>query len=80
MWVRREKMRELQKAEASGKLELPFFVLLPLSGVVAIAAVGSIFEFLNKKAVFGVIQPENPFWLPVLALFILTGLPLSGNS
>ena len=71
-------MRELQKAEDSGKFELPFYVSLPLSAVVAIAAVGSVFEFINKKAVFGVIEPESPLWLPILAFFALTGLPLSG--
>lgn len=79
VWVRREKMRELQKSEATGMFELPFFVSLPLSAVIAIAAVGSVFEFINKNPIFGVIKPESPFWLPILALFAFTGLPVAGE-
>lgn len=39
VWVRREKMKKLQKEEAA---DLPFFVYLLLSGVVAIAAVSGV--------------------------------------
>ena len=73
-------MRDVQKAANSERFELPFYVSLPLSAVIAIAAIGSVFEFLNKKPVFGVIQPESPLWLPILAFFALTGLPVAGEG
>ncbi|GMH39430.1 hypothetical protein BSKO_07328 [Bryopsis sp. KO-2023] len=75
IWVKREKMKEVQKESGT---DLPFFVYLLAAGVVAIAAVGSVFEYFEKNAVFGVIQPDSPFWLPILAFFSLTGLPVSG--
>lgn len=40
--------------------------------------VGSIFEYVDKNPVFGVIQPDNPLWAPVLGLFAFTGIPLAG--
>jgi hypothetical protein len=40
--------------------------------------VGSIFEYLDRNAVFGVIQPDSPLWAPVLGLFAITGLPTAG--
>ncbi|KAK9819746.1 hypothetical protein WJX72_001856 [[Myrmecia] bisecta] len=75
VWVRRERERELR---AQGGVELPFGVYLLASAIVAIAAVGSIFEFANKNAVFGVIQPDNALYTPILGIFALTGLPTSG--
>lgn len=42
--------------------------------------VGSIFEYANKNAVFGVIQPDSPLWAPILGLFALTGLPMAGAA
>lgn len=75
IWVRREREREL-KAK-SGKFELPWPLYLLLSGIIAIAAVGSIFEFAYKDAIFGVIQPDNVLWAPILGFFVLTGLPLA---
>lgn len=72
-------MRTLQKEQKKG-FELPFFVSLPLSGVIAIAAVGSMFEIFNRKPLFGVLPPENPLWLPILAFFAVTGLPVSGKA
>jgi len=78
IWARREKLRELQEEEASGKFELPFYVSLLLSGIIAIAAVGSVFEYINRNPVFGIIQPDSPLWAPILGFFALTGLPVSG--
>lgn len=75
-WVRREKEREL--AAASGKKGLPWPLYLVFSCLVAIASVGSIFEYLDRNAVFGVIQPDSPLWAPVLGLFAITGLPTAG--
>lgn len=74
IWVRREKERELQKKE--GK-DLPFAVYLLSSAIVAIAAVGSIFEYTNKNPIFDVIESDSPFYAPILGLFAFTGLPTS---
>lgn len=75
MWVRREKERELQ---AAGKGEVPWPLYLVASVLVAIAAVGSIFEYVDGNAVFGVIPPDSPLWAPVLGLFAFTGIPMAG--
>lgn len=72
-WVRREREREL--AAAAGKKGLPWPLYLVFSCLVAIAAVGSIFEYTGRNPIFGVIQPDSPLWAPVLGLFALTGLP-----
>lgn len=40
--------------------------------------VGSIFEYLDGNAVFGVIPPDSPLWAPVLGLFTFTGIPMAG--
>lgn len=75
IWVRRERERELQKNEPS---DLPFGVYLLSSAIVAIAAVGSIFEYANNNPVFNVVYPDSPLYVPILAIFALTGLPTSG--
>ncbi|WIA28192.1 hypothetical protein OEZ86_010755 [Tetradesmus obliquus] len=72
IWVQREKMRELN---AQAKPDLPWPLYLLLSSFVAIASVGSVFEYFDKNAIFGVIQPESPLWLPIIGLFAITGLP-----
>eukprot|EP00245_Coleochaete_scutata_P008106 TRINITY_DN2411_c3_g1_i1.p1 TRINITY_DN2411_c3_g1~~TRINITY_DN2411_c3_g1_i1.p1 ORF type:complete len:270 (+),score=59.67 TRINITY_DN2411_c3_g1_i1:120-929(+) len=59
-------------------VDLPFGVWLLSSVIIAIAAVGSIFEYANRNAVFGVIPPDNPLWAPILAFFAITGIPLAG--
>lgn len=73
-WVRREKEREL----AAGKSTVPWPLYLVASCLVAIAAVGSVFEYFGGNAVFGVVQPDNPLWAPILGLFAFTGLPMAG--
>jgi hypothetical protein len=40
--------------------------------------VGSIFEYVDGNAVFGVIPPDSPLWAPVLGLFAFTGIPMAG--
>jgi len=75
IWVRRERERELMKKEGS---DLPFAVYLVASAVVAIAAVGSIFEYANSKPIFDTVYPDSPLYVPILGLFALTGLPTSG--
>lgn len=75
IWVRRERERELQEKE--GK-DLPFGVYLIGSALVAIAAVGSVFEYANKNPIFDVIYPDSALYTPILGLFALTGLPSAG--
>ena len=42
--------------------------------------VGSIYEYFNKNAIFGLVQPGNPAYAPILGFFAITGLPLSGDE
>lgn len=72
-WVRAEREREL--AAAAGKKDLPWPLYLVLSVLVSIAAVGSVFEYLDRNPVFGVVQPDSPLWAPILGLFAFTGIP-----
>ena len=37
--------------------------------------VGSIFEYFNQNPLFGVVQPDNPVWAPILGVFVITGFP-----
>ena len=76
IWVRRERERELMEKEGGG--DLPFGVYLLASAIVAIAAVGSIFEYANKNPIFDVIGTDSPLYTPILGFFALTGLPVSG--
>lgn len=76
-WVRRER-EEAARAAGDGPTGPPFAVFLVASALVAIAAVGSVFEFVNKNAIFGVLPPESPLYAPILGLFALTGLPSAG--
>lgn len=41
--------------------------------------VGSVFEYFDGNAVFGVLPPENPLWAPVLGFFAITGIPTAGE-
>lgn len=40
--------------------------------------VGSIFEYVDGNAVFGVVQPDSPLWAPILGFFAFTGIPSAG--
>ena len=40
---------------------------------------GSIFEFANKNAIFGVVKPDNFLWAPILLFFAVTGFPSAGT-
>ena len=40
--------------------------------------VGSIFELINQNAIFGVVPPGNPLYLPILGTFAVTGFPTTG--
>lgn len=73
-WVRAERERDAAAASGADKA-LPWPLYLVFSFLVATAAVGSIFEYFNKNALFGVLPPSSPLWAPVLGLFAITGLP-----
>jgi hypothetical protein len=40
--------------------------------------VGSIFEYFNRHAIFGVVSPDNLLWAPILGFFAITGFPSAG--
>lgn len=41
--------------------------------------VGSIFEYLDGNAIFGVVPPDSPLWAPILGFFAFTGIPMAGG-
>lgn len=66
---------ERKQAVSEPGFEIPFYAYLLTSCVVAIAAIGSIFEYSNKKPVFGVIYPDSPLYAPILGFFVIAGFP-----
>lgn len=42
--------------------------------------IGSIFEYVNQKPVFGVLNSDSVFYAPLLGFFAFTGLPTSVSS
>ncbi|PIA26289.1 hypothetical protein AQUCO_09500038v1 [Aquilegia coerulea] len=71
-WAREEGKESLQQ-----NFEVPFYVYLIASAITAIAAIGSIFEYINEKPVFGVLNPDSIFYAPLLGFFAFTGVPTS---
>ncbi|ESW34474.1 hypothetical protein PHAVU_001G155800 [Phaseolus vulgaris] len=57
--------------------EIPFYAYLLASAITAIAAIGSIFEYVNQRPVFGVLTSDNMFYAPLLGFFVFTGIPSS---
>lgn len=39
--------------------------------------IGSVFEYLNQKPVFGILNSDSIFYVPVLGFFAFTGIPTS---
>ena len=39
--------------------------------------IGSVFEYVNDKPVFGVLYSDSIFYAPVLGFFAFTGIPTS---
>eukprot|EP00262_Sarcandra_glabra_P009931 TRINITY_DN24766_c0_g1_i1.p1 TRINITY_DN24766_c0_g1~~TRINITY_DN24766_c0_g1_i1.p1 ORF type:complete len:180 (+),score=22.68 TRINITY_DN24766_c0_g1_i1:139-678(+) len=62
---------------AQQTFEIPFYAYLLASAVTAIAAVGSVFEYINQKPVFGVLNSDSVFYAPLLGFFAFTGIPTS---
>ncbi|KAI3712754.1 hypothetical protein L1987_71319 [Smallanthus sonchifolius] len=69
-WARNETQQQ-----SSSSFELPFFVYLLASAITAIAAIGSVFEYVNQKPVFGLLNSDSIFYAPVLGFFAFTGVP-----
>lgn len=40
-----------------------------------LAQIGSVFEYVNQKPVFGVLGSDSVFYAPVLGFFVFTGIP-----
>ncbi|XP_037419724.1 uncharacterized protein LOC125527121 [Triticum urartu] len=74
-WARDEGGASGQDGEAA---QVPFYAYLLASAVTAIAAIGSIFEYTNGRAVFGVVGTDSPLYAPILGFFAVTGIPTSG--
>ncbi|KAF5836011.1 hypothetical protein DUNSADRAFT_6581 [Dunaliella salina] len=74
-WVRREKERELAAQNAKEGFKLPWGLCLLFSVFTTIAAIGSIFEYVDKNPIFGLVQPDNPLWAPILLFMGITGFP-----
>ncbi|KAI4325720.1 hypothetical protein MLD38_031094 [Melastoma candidum] len=62
---------------ASQSFELPYVVYLLASAVTAIAAIGSVFEYVNQRPVFGVLGSDSVFYAPLLGFFAISGIPTS---
>lgn len=62
---------------SQGSFEIPFYVYLLTSTITAIAAIGSIFEYVNKNPVFGILNSDSIFYAPLLGFFAFTGFPTS---
>ncbi|GMQ08751.1 hypothetical protein CsSME_00052345 [Camellia sinensis var. sinensis] len=48
---------------------IPFFVYLLASAITAVAVIASVFEYLNKKPVFGILSSDSVFYAPLLEFF-----------
>ncbi|XP_009766193.1 uncharacterized protein LOC107822718 [Nicotiana tabacum] len=70
-WAKNESQKD------SSTFQVPFIVYLLASAVTAIAAIGSVFEYVNQKPVFGVLGSDSVFYAPVLGFFAFTGIPTS---
>ena len=42
--------------------------------------IGSVFEYVSQKPVFGVLNSDNIFYAPVLGFFVFTGIPSAVSS
>ncbi|WVZ08128.1 hypothetical protein V8G54_021474 [Vigna mungo] len=68
---------EANKNTSEQGFEIPFFAYLLASAITAIAAIGSIFEYVNQRPVFGVLTSDSVFYAPLLGFFVFTGIPSS---
>ncbi|KAJ9146822.1 hypothetical protein P3X46_029046 [Hevea brasiliensis] len=76
-WARDEANGNANANSAKQNFEIPFFVYLLASAITAIAAIGSVFEYVNQKPAFGILNSDNIFYAPLLGFFAFTGIPTS---
>ncbi|WJX84300.1 hypothetical protein P8452_66889 [Trifolium repens] len=74
-WAKNEAQNKTGSSEQG--FEIPFYAYLLASAITAIAAIGSIFEYVNQKPVFGVLNSDSIFYAPLLGFFAITGAPTS---
>ncbi|CAN0840531.1 hypothetical protein LINGRAHAP2_LOCUS2847 [Linum grandiflorum] len=68
---------ETSKQTDGGEFQIPFYAYLLASAITAIAAIGSVFEYVNQKPIFGVLSVDSIFYAPILGFFAFTGIPTS---
>ncbi|KAG4913193.1 hypothetical protein AAZX31_19G146500 [Glycine max] len=77
-WVRDEpNNKNSNNSQQEEEFEIPFYAYLLASAITAIAAIGSIFEYVNQRPVFGVLSSDSVFYAPLLGFFVFTGIPSS---
>ncbi|OIW05044.1 hypothetical protein TanjilG_18645 [Lupinus angustifolius] len=76
-WAKDETNKNSENNNNIGGFQIPFYVYLLASAITAIAAIGSIFEYVNQKPVFGVLSSDSVFYAPLLGFFAFTGIPSS---
>ncbi|KAL2951467.1 hypothetical protein AAZX31_19G051700 [Glycine max] len=57
--------------------EIPFYAYLLASAITAIATIGSLFEYVYQKPIFGVLSFDSLFYAPLLGFFVFTDIPSS---
>ncbi|KAM4129129.1 hypothetical protein ACJW30_02G220700 [Castanea mollissima] len=71
-WAQNESASQQQQG-----FEIPFYLYLLASAITAIAAIGSVFEYVNQRPVFGLLNSDSIFYAPLLGFFAFTGIPTS---
>ncbi|CAN1139347.1 hypothetical protein LINPERPRIM_LOCUS24104 [Linum perenne] len=72
-WARGESSKQTN----GGEFQIPFYAYLLASAITAIAAIGSVFEYVNEKPIFGLLSADSVFYAPILGFFAITGIPTS---
>lgn len=68
---------QAKQSSSQQSFEIPFYVYLLASAITAIAAIGSVFEYVNQRPVFGILNSDSIFYAPLLGFFAFTGIPTS---
>jgi hypothetical protein len=76
-WARKEGKGQIADP-VEPTFQISFYVYLLSFAIIAIAAVGSVFEYVNQKPVFGLLNPNSAFFFfPFLGFFAFTDIPTS---
>lgn len=54
--------------------------LLNFSFLTFALQIGSVFEYVNQRPVFGILNSDSIFYVPLLGFFAFTGIPVSVSS